>query len=101
MAADDEPGLAGVAAGLDLRFDGEQVLLAGADVAAELRQEQVGSMASRISGWPAVRGALEALQLSFRRLPGLVADRYGDVLSVQFAQAVPHRQPGDACRPSV
>ncbi len=74
VAADDEPGLAGVAAGLDLRFDGEQVLLAGADVAAELRQEQVGSMASRISGWPAVRGALEALQLSFRRLPGLVAD---------------------------
>ena len=74
MAADDEPGLARVAAGLDLRFDGERVLLAGTDVAAELRQEQVGSMASRISAWPAVRGALAALQLAFRRLPGLVAD---------------------------
>ena len=74
VAADDEPGLARVAAGLDLRFDGEQVLLAGTDVAAELRQEQVGSMASHISAWPAVRGALEALQLAFRRLPGLVAD---------------------------
>jgi 3-phosphoshikimate 1-carboxyvinyltransferase len=44
------------------------------DVAAELRLEQVGSMASRISAWPAVRGALEALQLGCRRLPGLVAD---------------------------
>ena len=74
VAADDEPGLARVAAGLDLRFDGERVLLDGADVAAELRLEQVGSMASRISAWPAVRGALEALQLAFRRLPGLVAD---------------------------
>ena len=74
VAADDEPGLARVAAGLDLRFDGERVLLDGTDVATELRQEQVGSMASRISAWPAVRGALEALQLAFRRLPGLVAD---------------------------
>lgn len=74
VAADDEPGLATVAAGLQLRFDGDRVLLAGDDVALELRQEQVGSMASRISAWPAVRGALEALQLGFRALPGLVAD---------------------------
>ncbi|MDO9284117.1 MAG: bifunctional 3-phosphoshikimate 1-carboxyvinyltransferase/cytidylate kinase [Aquabacterium sp.] len=74
VAPDDEPGLAGVAAGLNLRFDGERVLLVGADVAANLRQEQVGSLASRISSLPAVRGALQALQLGFRRLPGLVAD---------------------------
>ena len=79
VAADDEAGLAGVAAALRLRFDGERVLLTGADgaeadVADELRLEHVGSMASRISAWPAVRAALEALQLGFRRLPGLVAD---------------------------
>ena len=74
VAADDEPGLATVAAGLQLRFDGERVLLAGEDVALDLRQEQVGSMASRISAWPAVRGALQALQLDFQALPGLVAD---------------------------
>ena len=74
VAADDEPGLARVAAGLDLRFDGERVLLAGVDVAAALRHEAVGGMASQISAWPAVRGALQALQLAFRRLPGLVAD---------------------------
>jgi 3-phosphoshikimate 1-carboxyvinyltransferase len=74
VAADDEPGLARVASSLLLRFDGEAVLLEGEDVAAELRQEAVGSMASRISAWPAVRSALEALQLAFRALPGLVAD---------------------------
>ncbi len=74
VAPDDESGLARVAAGLDLRFEGDRVLLNDADVANELRQEHVGSMASRISAWPAVRGALEALQLGFRQLPGLVAD---------------------------
>jgi 3-phosphoshikimate 1-carboxyvinyltransferase len=70
----DEVGLAAVAAGLQLRFDGERVLLDGVDVAAELRLEAAGAMASRISAWPAVRAALNELQLSFRRLPGLVAD---------------------------
>jgi 3-phosphoshikimate 1-carboxyvinyltransferase len=74
VAADDEPGVARVASALNLRFDGEAVLLDGTDVAAELRQEHVGSMASRISAHPAVRGALQALQLGFRRLPGLVCD---------------------------
>ena len=31
-------------------------------------------LASKVSAWPQVRDALRALQLSFRRLPGLVAD---------------------------
>jgi len=74
VSADDEAGVARVAAALNLRFDGEQVLLDGVDVANELRQEQAGSMASRISTHPAVRGALHALQLDFQRLPGLVCD---------------------------
>jgi 3-phosphoshikimate 1-carboxyvinyltransferase len=74
VAADDEAGVARVASGLDLHFDGEAVLLDCVDVAGALRQEQVGSMASRISAHPAVRGALQALQLGFRRLPGLVCD---------------------------
>ncbi len=72
--AGNEKLLALIAAGLDLRFQGEQVLLSGADVAAELRQEEIGAMASRIAALPQVRSALEALQLSFRRAPGLVAD---------------------------
>ena len=86
ISADDEPGLASTAAGLKLRFDGERVLLDGVDVAGELRQEQVGTMASRISAWPAVRGALLALQLGFARLPGLVADGR-DMGTVIFPQA--------------
>ena len=40
----------------------------------DLRQEHVGALASRVSVFPAVRAALLALQLSHRRLPGLVAD---------------------------
>ena len=74
VGADDEAGLARVAAALSLRFDGDRVLLDGEDVATELRLEHNGAMASRISAWPAVRSALEALQLGFAALPGLVAD---------------------------
>jgi len=72
--AADEAGLARLAGMLDLRFDGHRVLLRGQDVTAELRLESSGAMASRISSLPAVRDALQALQLSFRRVPGLVAD---------------------------
>ena len=74
IAADDEAGVARTAAELNLRFDGDAVLLDGQDVAVALRQEHVGAMASQISALPAVRGALQALQLGFRRLPGLVCD---------------------------
>jgi 3-phosphoshikimate 1-carboxyvinyltransferase len=74
VADDDEPGLARLAAGLDLRFAGEQVFLGGEEVALALRQEAVGAMASKISALPALRAALNARQLAFRRLPGLVAD---------------------------
>jgi len=66
--------LARIAGGLDLRFDGERIALAGTDVTDTLRAEAVGIFASRISALPAVRAALRDLQLSFRRLPGLVAD---------------------------
>jgi 3-phosphoshikimate 1-carboxyvinyltransferase len=86
VAGDDEPGLAQLAAGLKLRFDGERVLLSDEDVAAALRLEHVGAMASRIAALPAVRAALNALQLSFRKLPGLVADGR-DMGTVIFPQA--------------
>ena len=86
VALDDEAGVARLAAGLDLRFDGTQILLNGVDVADELRQETTGAAASRVSAWPAVRQALHALQLSFRRAPGLVADGR-DMGTVVFPQA--------------
>jgi 3-phosphoshikimate 1-carboxyvinyltransferase len=74
VALDDEASVARLAAGLDLRFEAEQVWLRGRDVTAELRLESTGALASRISSWPAVRDALHGLQLAFRRAPGLVAD---------------------------
>ncbi len=71
---DDEEAVAALAHLLDLRFQDGQCLLRGREVTAALRQERVGVMASRISALPAVRQALHALQLAFRRAPGLVAD---------------------------
>jgi len=63
-----------------------RVWLRGRDVTAELRQEQAGLLASRVSALPAVRQALHGLQLSFRRAPGLVADGR-DMGTVVFPEA--------------
>ncbi len=70
----DEPRIAAIAASLDLAFEGRSIRLGGEEVADALRSEAVGSMASRISALSSVRDALRQLQLSFRRIPGLVAD---------------------------
>jgi 3-phosphoshikimate 1-carboxyvinyltransferase len=74
IAADDEPALAALAARLELRFGADRISLDGIDVTEALRREDVGALASRVSALPKVRDALRELQLSFRRLPGLVAD---------------------------
>lgn len=71
---DDEPALARLAAQLPLSFRDHKVFLGGRDITDPLRLESTGGMASRVSEHQAVRAALHALQLSFRRLPGLVAD---------------------------
>ena len=70
----DERQIAELARALPLRFGAGQVLLAGEDVSESIRTEAAGMDASRVSALPAVREALRALQHSFRRLPGLVAD---------------------------
>jgi 3-phosphoshikimate 1-carboxyvinyltransferase len=70
----DGEAVAAVCRQLDLRFDGERVLIDGADLTDEVRSEAGGLLASQVSAHPAVRQALHDLQLSFRRLPGLVAD---------------------------
>ena len=86
VAPDDEAGVARIAALLDLRFDGARILLRGRDVSDEMRLESTGALASKVSALPAVRAALHALQLSFRRAPGLVADGR-DMGTVVFADA--------------
>ena len=70
----DETGLARTASGLQLKFADQHIWLDGVEVSDQLRREDVGAMASKVSVWPAVRAALLELQLAHRRLPGLVAD---------------------------
>ncbi len=69
-----EHGIAKMAEALPVRFVEGKVLLAELDVTDAIRTEEAGMNASRVSALPAVRTALVALQQSFRRLPGLVAD---------------------------
>jgi 3-phosphoshikimate 1-carboxyvinyltransferase len=90
VAPDDEAGLARLAGVLDLRFGhgphGSRTWLRGQDVSEALRAEAAGLLASRVSALPAVRSALQGLQLAFRRAPGLVADGR-DMGTVVFPQA--------------
>ena len=70
----DEAAVAPLAATLPLRFTGGEVFLGSENISDALRQEAIGLGASTVAALPAVRQALHALQLSFRRVPGLVAD---------------------------
>jgi len=70
----DEHALAKLAEHLPASFIGGEILLANEHVTHAIRAEEVGNLASKIAALPAVRQALFALQLSFRRAPGLVAD---------------------------
>ena len=83
---DDAAALARLAASLALRFAGERIFLDEEDITDAVRSEEGGLLASRISAVPAVRQALHALQLGFRRVPGLVADGR-DMGSVIFPDA--------------
>ena len=69
-----EHAIAKLAATLPVRFGRNQVMLNDEDVTDAIRTEEAGMNASRVSALPAVRTALVALQQSFRRVPGLVAD---------------------------
>jgi 3-phosphoshikimate 1-carboxyvinyltransferase len=69
-----EPAIAALIQHLNIRFSSGKVLLDGNDVSDDIRTEEAGMNASKVSPLPQVRQALVALQHSFRRLPGLVAD---------------------------
>ena len=66
--------------------DPVRTLLDGVDVTGEIRTEQCGNDASRVSACPEVRDALLVRQHQFRRPPGLVADGR-DMGSVVFPDA--------------
>jgi len=74
LESNNETAIASMAEKLPVRFDGDKVLLNNQDVTDAIRSEEGGMNASKVSSLPAVRVALVALQHSFQRLPGLLAD---------------------------
>ena len=74
LDASHENAIANLARTLPVRFEGETVWLGTQDVSDAIRTEEAGMNASKVSVLPAVRSALVALQHSFQRLPGLLAD---------------------------
>lgn len=90
VSLDDSLALAQVAANLDVVFKpgdkGVQVMLAGEDVSAAIRQEHVGMNASKVAACQPVRTALLQRQRNFAQAPGLVADGR-DMGTTVFPQA--------------
>jgi 3-phosphoshikimate 1-carboxyvinyltransferase len=86
VAWDDEAGVVEIAAGLDVLFGENSILLAGVEVGEAIRQEEISSGASQVAALPAVREALLFRQRMFRQAPGLVADGR-DMASVVFPDA--------------
>lgn len=70
----DEAKIADLARTLPVRFEGDTVWLGTQNVSDAIRTEEAGMNASKVSVLPAVRTALVALQHSFQKLPGLLAD---------------------------
>ncbi len=89
VGLEDEPGVAALAPGLDIRFgtgNDDSVWLDGEEVSAQIRHESAGTMASVVAALPAVRQALLLRQRAFRQAPGLVADGR-DMGTVVFTDA--------------
>ncbi len=86
LDASHEPAIAQLISTLSITFSQERVQLGGVDVTDAIRTEEAGMNASKVSALPQVRLALVALQHSFRKLPGLVADGR-DMGTVIFPQA--------------
>ncbi|NYT61398.1 (d)CMP kinase [Alcaligenaceae bacterium] len=82
----DENAVAQAAYGLDVKFQGERVLLSGVDVADQIRHESVGNLASKIAAYVPLRLALLERQRAFQQAPGLVADGR-DMGTVVFPEA--------------
>jgi len=75
----DAEAVAGIARGLNVRFDSfddgsERIWLDDEDVTREVRKESTGAGASTVAALAAVREALLERQRAFERAPGLVAD---------------------------
>ena len=74
ISLEDGAGVALIAKSLPVRFLSDQIFLGKENVSQAIRTEEAGMAASKVSVHAEVRTALVALQHSFRKLPGLVAD---------------------------
>ena len=70
----DENALVAMVADLQIAFIGDKVDVNGSDLSDTIRTEETGVAASQMAALPGVRDAILALQKSFQRAPGLVAD---------------------------
>lgn len=83
----DEAAVADAARRLPVRFETDEIMLAGERVTDAIRTEECSRDASRVAALPAVRQALLERQRAFRQAPGLVADGR-DMGTVVFPDAV-------------
>ena len=83
----DESQVLSILLKTNIKFEGSQVLLNGADVAEAIRAEPVSAAASQVGAHACVRAALLQRQRDFRQPPGLVADGR-DMGSVVFPDSV-------------
>lgn len=82
----DEKSLVAMITDLQIAFAGDKVDVNGKDLSDIIRSEETGVAASQVAALPGVRDAILALQKSFQRAPGLVADGR-DMGTVVFAHA--------------
>ena len=74
VGLDDEARLVDLTLGLDIRFETGETWVDGEGAEAYIRSEEAGTAASLVAALPAVRAALDGVQKSMRKPPGLVAD---------------------------
>ena len=71
---EDDNKISEIAHNLNVKFDGGDILLDGADVTDLIRTETAGNNASKVAAMPGVRAALLDWQRDYAQPPGLVAD---------------------------
>jgi cytidylate kinase len=86
IAWDKAEALGKLASNLNIEFKHGDIFLEGDRITEAVRSEEMGRGASEVAVHPPVREALLALQQSFRKAPGLVADGR-DMGSVVFPDA--------------
>ncbi len=74
IAFDDPLKIAQLAHSLPIRFAKDKIFLGAEEVTSIVREEVIGSLASKVGAYLKVRQALDDLQRSFAKPPGLVAD---------------------------